>query len=192
MLNTLLPLMAPAFAVGVLAVGAVLLSSCGGSHGAPGVGASAYEEHVSSGAGAPTRRVQVGMPARSLTRKDLAVQANAICRRFNAQISAIVYGSGSGLGRAEIMNTVSRRAAVEQKSLAELERLRPASSMSGDWQRVLIGRQALVNAMAKLGADALSRNTAGQRSVLMSIRRIQRPVEEIAVRDGFSACGDLK
>lgn len=126
-----------------------------------------------------------GGSSKPLTRAELMVKANAICKRVNVQVST---ANKKASTEQDIARIAPRLAAFEQASLTELSKLVPPSDLANDWKTIIAGGQTLAENTAKLGEYAKAKNIKGAQTLVISSEKVQQQIVSIAKRDGFVEC----
>lgn len=123
-----------------------------------------------------------------LTRAELIVRGDAICRRINARLAATTVGKGGGFG--QLMPPL---AAYEHAAVLEMRKLTPPASMADGWGQVIGGAQMLADATAKIGEYAKANNntlptTPPTRAAFTAAGAGTRQMIAAAHREGFDDC----
>jgi len=161
-----------------LAVTIVAASGCGNS-----------TKTVSSTAKPEKTQIQ-SKPARAttaLTRRDLVVRANAICKHLHARLAA----TNTTVGKVQELWRITPQIAVyERAALAELIQLTPPSALTDDWQQVVNDARLIADNMVKLGEYAQANKLKQVNSLLTANQKTERRVAATSKRDGFKQCAE--
>src|SRR6267378_8223160 len=116
------------------------LAGCGGGSASAGSPASAKPAPPTNGAStaSPAPRPSAKDPARAR----FAASAGAICKRVNAELTAVKPKRASV---AEVLRRVPGNAATERRGAAELSALVPPVAIAHDWRLIIVYRRALAN-----------------------------------------------
>lgn len=118
----------------------------------------------------------------------LIARADAICRQLNTEIIATKLAN---LSAREIARGVPRNAALEQRALTELSKLRPPASIARSWRQVIAYRTTLMEELVKLGRDAKANDAAGIQTLTASKKRVHGELSTTARRAGFKDCSQV-
>jgi hypothetical protein len=126
-----------------------------------------------------------GKSAKPLTRAQLLVRADAICRRVNKKLSSTTIKTQQDLVRA-----LPRLSGYEQEGLADLSKLIPPPSMENDWKVIIAGAQTIADNTAKLSESAKAKDLRAVRALITEIGKVEQHTAAIAKRNGFKACAE--
>jgi hypothetical protein len=124
-----------------------------------------------------------GSSSKPLTRAELTVKADAICKTVTAKLATKTVKT-----QQDIARIAPELAGFEQSALAELSKLMPPAELADDWKKFVAGAQMLAENTAKLGEYAKSNNLKGARVLIVSSEATQRQMVATAKRDGLTAC----
>lgn len=124
-----------------------------------------------------------GGPAKPLTRAQLLVKADAICKRVDKQLSGTTIKS-----EKQLIHYLPRVAGYEQQALVELSKLNPPNRMAEDWKKIVAGAQTIADSTAKLAEAARLKEIKTVHEVLSEIGKVQTATTNVAKRDGFKNC----
>jgi outer membrane murein-binding lipoprotein Lpp len=124
-----------------------------------------------------------GSSSKPLTRAELTVKANAICRTVTTKLR-----SKTARTNQDIARIAPELAGFEQTALSELSKLVPPASMANDWQRFVAGAQTLAENTARLGEYAKTNNLKAARPLITSSEAVQRQMQTTARRQGLKDC----
>jgi hypothetical protein len=115
-------------------------------------------------------------------------EADAICRRGNAEIEAIKLNSGSA---KEIERAAPPTMAIEQRVITALAKLDAPASLAHDWQRILGYRRTLAGELGTLLSDAKHNDTAALKPLAASKKQAHAELTATARANGFKDCGKI-
>jgi hypothetical protein len=115
----------------------------------------------------------------------LISQADAICKRLNAQL---VPSASPRLSAAKLARSSLRHAALERGALAQLRKLTPPASLAADWKQGIAFRQMLVSELVGLAQATRSNDVKQAKALIASKARVRQKLFEIAKSDGFKDC----
>lgn len=166
----------------VLVVIALPIAGCGG-----GSGTAASSQSGASTSGSPAKPGGSGTSSSGapLSKSQLVAQADAICKRINAEIASVKAKSKS---TPEILRIVPRNLALEQKAVSELSTLNPPVSLVHDWRQILGYRRTLVNQLAELVRDAKRHDASAVKALVSSKTRVHELLRQAATHSGFKDC----
>lgn len=165
----------------VLVPAVIFVSGCGGgsgehnTSGAAATATSAGQSPAATTATAPSvpaasapatsTSAPTGTSAKSSAQPAAIAGADAICARRNKELASV---SGAGSSLQAVASAASRRAAIEQRALGELEQLTPPSEVAGDYRAVLAFSKSVLERTTKVEAYARSNDAAGVSSARAS------------------------
>jgi len=127
-----------------------------------------------------------GSSPKPLTRAELTVKANAICKKVTAKLTAATKG---GVGSVQAIARVAPElASFEETALGELGKLVPPAKLESDWKQFIAGAQTLAENTSKLGEYAKENNLKAAKSLIVSSEATQKQMIAIAKRDGLKDC----
>jgi hypothetical protein len=153
----------------LLGIAALAVSGCGSSG--------------SSTAGS-TQQLTASAPSSGPTAQ-LIVQADAICKRRNAALSALPLKSPNA---HEVELFAAKSVALDEAALAELSRLSAPASLASDWQQILGYTSGLRGDMVKLREDAKHNDTKPIVALGQSTASLKKKLLAVATRAGFKDC----
>jgi hypothetical protein len=115
----------------------------------------------------------------------LIAEADVICRRLN---NALAASKSAGKNASQIVSASSRHAALERRTVAELNELTAPTSLTRDWKQIISFRRTLADDLIKLAHLAKVENSTAIRSLAASKTRVHDELTRIATRDGFKDC----
>jgi hypothetical protein len=124
-----------------------------------------------------------GSSAKPLTRAELTIKANAICKTVTAKLSSRTLKTPQDIARF-----ATELASFEQSALTDLSKLVPPAELANDWKRFIAGAQTLAENTSKLGEYAKANNLKTARSLITSSTAIQHQMQAIAKRDDLKDC----
>jgi hypothetical protein len=129
-----------------------------------------------------------------LARAQLVAKADPICEQIAAKrSSANAAVNKPGFSSAKILQVLARLAPpvakFEHEAIVRLRTLKPAASMSSDWQKLLVGMEQLADDATQIGVRAKANDYKGVVSLNTSGRKVREQITTIATRDGFTYCG---
>jgi hypothetical protein len=152
-----------------IAMATLLVSGCGGGSSSSGttggsqVGASPDSESqpaapVTTATPAQTQTVTTATTAAPPTTQSAVATANAICARRNRELTA---APEVGADMPALLAASRKRAAIEERSLGELEKLKPPADIAKRYNDLLVlYKQALLK-VVKVGEHANAGDAAG-------------------------------
>jgi hypothetical protein len=124
--------------------------------------------------------------SKPLTRAELTVKANAICKKVSAKLASATKG---GVGTKQALARVAPKlAAFEETALGELGKLVPPANLENDWKQFVAGAQTLADNTSKLGEYVKANNLKGAKGLVLSSEATQKQMVAIARRNGFKDC----
>ena len=169
----------------VLAAGAAL-AGCGSSRAHATASSKAAAPTASTASARPPNSTHGSPKGAALTRAQLAASADAICKRVNAELTAVKAKSASV---AEIVRIVPGRALSERKAVTELSKLTPPSSLAHDWQLIIGYRRTLADELTALALAAQSKDNVKIKALSASKLRAHALLLAAAKRAGLTECG---
>lgn len=130
-----------------------------------------------------------GSSAKPLTRAELTVKANAICKTVNTKL--LVSTKRGGNNRQALARITSELASFEQSALAELSKLVPPTALEVEWKQLIAGAETLAENTARLGEYAKQNNLKGVHQLIASTEVVQHRMEATAKRLGLVACEQI-
>jgi hypothetical protein len=123
----------------------------------------------------------------TLTSDELVARADAICKRAKAERHTL-----PRLTRYEDYGAVLARAgAMQQAAVAELEKLKPPSSLAKDWEQIVNVDRTLAGYTASFGRDVVSGDKRAAKALVRTAVLLDRSTTGVAKRDGLAACADI-
>jgi hypothetical protein len=98
-----------------------------------------------------------------------SADVEAICARHNRAIAALAVKPIESEGG--LRSVQQQRAAIEQATLRELQRLTPGASLQSTWASFLGDRQALIDAVLAYGQHRLSSRSVGEAEAAAQAQR---------------------
>jgi hypothetical protein len=139
-----------------------------------------------SGAGRVSGAGGGSQVSKRLTRAELIVRADAICRRVNTLRHSTTIGS-----QADLARVLPPFAAYEQSALVNLAKLTPPASMVSDWRKIVSNFRTLAGDTEKVAQDAKSNTLSRARNLSVRLNRAGQRVSAVAARDGFKDCSQI-
>ena len=161
------------------------LAGCGGGSASTGSSASS-KVATASAASTTSTAAQTGAKLDAVSRAQFVASAGAICKRANAELTAVTPKSASF---AEILRIVPGRVVSERKAALELSALKPPAALSQDWRLLVAYRHTLAGELAQLVTAAEKKDTAKITALSASKLRERRLLLRTANLAGISACG---
>lgn len=124
-----------------------------------------------------------GKSQKPLTRAQLLVKADAICRHIEKKLSSF-----SAKNEKEFIRLLPRLAGYEQQGLAELSKLVPPAQMADDWKTIVAGASTLADSTAKLAEAARAKDLKTAHAITSEIGKVQQRTIAVAKRNGFKEC----
>lgn len=124
-----------------------------------------------------------GSTAKPLTRAELTVKANAICKAVTAKLTTKTVKT-----QQDIARIAPELAGFEQTALSELSKLIPPAELENDWKQFVAGAQTLAENTAKLGEYAKANNLKAAHALITSSVAIQHQMVATARRAGLTSC----
>jgi hypothetical protein len=131
----------------------------------------------------------------SLTRGQLIAEAEPICKRLDAELSAtenVKQSADPKLRMSEIARIDPGHAALEQKAADELDRLKPPRSLAHDWAQIVSYRHRLASELASLARAAAHKDMNAVNGLAKSKEATHALLRKLATRDGFKECADAR
>ncbi len=122
----------------------------------------------------------------SLTRTDLIIRADAICRRVNTLHNSITITS-----QADEARVLQPLAVYERSALTSLDKLTPPTSMAGDWNEILANFRTLIDDTEKLAEAVKSNSLKQDQGLSETLNSTRKQINVIATHDGFQDCTRL-
>jgi hypothetical protein len=156
---------------GCIAVGSLAVAGCGGGGSSSTTGASG----VSGASGSAP-----------LTKKELAMQANAICKEVNTQVEALP--AQAGLSTSAAVSEIAKLVAIGQAEFDKQEALTPPSDQRSDWKKFLVV-QAQRQALLQKELDVARAGDKGQLiAVIKQLEATARPYLALTTSLGLTEC----
>jgi hypothetical protein len=114
-------------------------------------------------------------------------KADAICRRVNSELTA----APPGFAISQIARSAPRNAALEERAIAELSRIRPPAVLARDWRSIIGYRRILAQELLKLVRYAKANDARAIQTLAASKKRVHQKLSALATRDGFKDCSHL-
>jgi hypothetical protein len=169
-----------------LAIVAAVLSTagCGGGSSTAGTNGGGAHSAASSTATVATASRTESSGSASAPVSGSVTRADAICKRLISELRHQELNRG-----AQVAQIASRRAAMEQATLAELREITPPASIAHDYQMLLADRQTLIEDTAKLGSAIVAKNKQMAARVFTSSGVVLKRMKDVGRRNGFTYCG---
>ncbi|HEY5194255.1 MAG TPA: hypothetical protein VIJ39_10345 [Solirubrobacteraceae bacterium] len=180
-MRTLLPPLA-------LAIALLALSGCGASKSSTSSTGSTATAGTTTASGQTNSNVAHANTGPALSTAELAIRANAICKRSNARIART---PGTVEKASDYARVGLPRAAIYRATLAELEKLTPPQSLAEAWQQMIAARSALAHTLATLGADAKIGDIKDMRVLVNSSGSISPQIAASATKAGVTECAKI-
>lgn len=156
---------------GCIAVGSLAVAGCGG-------GGSSSTTGVSGASGASG--------SAPLTKKELVMQANAICKDVNTKVEALP--AQAGLSTSAAVSEIAKLVAIGQAELDKQEALTPPSDQRSDWKKFLVV-QVQRQALLQKELDAARAGDKGQLiAVVKQMEATGRPYLALTTSLGLTEC----
>lgn len=117
--------------------------------------------------------------------QQIIAKADPICRRLDSELAAT---EPKSLALAEVARQAPRRAALEQASVADLDKLVPPAAIARDWRQIIAYRRTLADELLELGRLAKAKDTAAIHRLAAAKERVHERLLATASRDGFKYC----
>ena len=146
-------------------------------------GKSDVSSSSGAGAGTPSGGRKTA-PRPAVSKRQFVAQADAICRRVNAELAD---SRVKGERPAELAALIVRNEAIERKAAGELARLTPPPGLASDWARLLGYRRSLATQLGEFAAAVRS----GKRqfpALAKAKERLHADLLETAVHVGLKDC----
>lgn len=127
-----------------------------------------------------------GSSPKPLTRAELTVKANTICRTMTSKLA-----SKSATTQQQLARVAGELASFEQTALGELGKLVPPRELTNDWKEFVAGAQTLADNTAKLGEYAKSNKLKAAKALIIASETVQQQMVAIAKRDGLTDCQQI-
>lgn len=124
-----------------------------------------------------------GSSSKPLTRAELTMKANAICKTVTTKLASKTIKTQQDIGRV-----AGELASFEQTALTDLSKLVPPAELENDWKQFVAGAQTLAENTAKLGEYAKAKNLKAARGLIVSSTAVQHQMQATAKRDGLKEC----
>ena len=95
------------------------------------------------------------------------------------------------VSQSDMARLALQRAAIEQASLSELQKLTPSSAIANEYKDFLDMSQTVANETRELGQDAESSNKEAETKILKSSAALLEKMVTTARRLGFDSCAQL-
>ena len=119
---------------------------------------------------------------------ELIAGADAICKRFDAQLAA---ATPAHLDMRAIARSAPGNAALERIAVSELARLTAPPSLARDWSQIIAYRRTLANELARVGRYAKAGDVGAVAALGASKKRVHDLLFKLASRDGFRYCSQV-
>lgn len=118
-----------------------------------------------------------------LSADEFRQQANAVCDKYDAKITALAPSSG-----ADVASSVEKVIPLIEQGLAELRALNPPEELADDYDRMLDETAKAIPAARKLADAAANQDTAAMQEALQEGRRASDESDRIATELGLTQC----
>ncbi len=125
--------------------------------------------------------------ATSSATSSLATAADAICARRDAEVVGLA-SAKSIADLAKVASTASRRAAIEQRALGELQRLTPPTGVAREWRKIVQYGEATLRRTRVLASLAKAHDVNAVRPLLLVGAATPLTVLLAASRSGLKQC----
>jgi hypothetical protein len=115
---------------------------------------------------------------------DFKAQAKAICKRYNAKITAL----GTPSSPADIPQYVEKAVPLIQQGVAELRALEPPQELAADYNRMLDETEKAIPAARALGQAAAKSDAAGVQKALKEGNAANQNSDRLATKIGLTEC----
>jgi hypothetical protein len=178
----------PSAAVSLLLVLVTTLTAGCGGGGSTATSTRAGTPTTATTSSAPTTS-STPLPRGPLSRAELVAQADAICKRVNAEIQL---QKSQSRGRQETERLAQHNLTVERTALTSLAKLHSTKSVEPGWRRVLSDRRTLEDELGEL-VDNLRRNDQKAINALALTKQLAHTtLQEDATRIGLKDCAVVK
>jgi hypothetical protein len=126
-----------------------------------------------------------GGSSKPLTRAELTVKADAICKHVDAKLASTNKRTSTVQSFARLAPEL---ASFEQMELAELSKLTPPAALANDWKMIVADAQILAENTAKLGEYAKANDIKGAQGLIALSEHTQQQIIATAKRDGLTGC----
>lgn len=123
-----------------------------------------------------------------LSRAQLVAKADPICRRLNDTLNA---EKDAPKSKQDIVRVATRRAKLEEQTVAKLSRIVPVSSIAPQWEQIVATRQALVRELTSLARYAAVSNLPEQNVAIRTATELTRQMNQEALHMGFKDCPSI-
>jgi hypothetical protein len=127
-----------------------------------------------------------GSSSKPLTRAELTVRANAICKTVTSKLA-----SKSASTEQQLAHVATELASFEQTALIELSRLVPPAELANDWKKFVAGAQTLAENTSKLGVYVKGGSLKSAKGLIVSSETVQQQMRAIAKRDHLAECEEV-
>jgi hypothetical protein len=124
-----------------------------------------------------------GSSPKPLTRAELTVKADTICRSVTARLTKNAIKT-----QQDIARVAGELASFEQSALTKLSKLVPPAELADDWKQFIAGAQTLAENTSRLGEYAKANKLKASRGLITSSQATQQKMTAIAKRDGLKDC----
>jgi hypothetical protein len=118
----------------------------------------------------------------------VSARANEICKRRNRELADAPIRQPSV---ALLASALGHRAAIEQRALSELAKLKPPRAVASAWGRVLAGSQETLAALRKLDKAARANDSKAVAQQLDSSKQVQLELLAAGERAGLRRCSSV-
>jgi hypothetical protein len=119
------------------------------------------------------------------TRPAVVVRADAICSQVNSELLASLPKTVSA---HEVATVSPRTAALEQRVVEQLARLRPPAKIAREWDEVVSYRRSLAHALLELAAVAKTNDKKAMRKLGEYKERVRTQLRQVGEHVGFTSC----
>lgn len=125
----------------------------------------------------------------TLSKAELAKQANAICRQASKDLDTLAKDGGNTTDAKVAATFFDKATKLAEKQTADLEKLKPASDVKADYQTLLTELRKGTKILEDLGAAAKAKDATKGQALLTQVDAVDKAVNAAAVKVGATACG---
>ncbi len=175
--------MAPIRIVALALAAIFAISGCGAGNTSTSSSASATKSANNTGTAAGATNANSEAPTKILTRAELVLRADAICRRINTFRHSETITSSAALTRV-----LPAFAAYEQSAFASLAKLTAPASMRREWHKILANFRTLADDTQIVAENAKSNTLSKVQRLGLALNHVRRQISTKAAHDGFRDC----
>jgi hypothetical protein len=122
----------------------------------------------------------------AVTKVQFIAKADTICQRLNEEFAA---AKANSQDIHEIVRLAPHRAVLEQRTVSELTRLTPPSTIAAALRQIIAYRRTLAQELAELASVARRGDSKAVAVLAASKAKMHAKLHAVATSAGFESCG---